>query len=104
MRHSKYNAIKTIVDGITFDSKHEAERYRELRMLELCGKISSLELQPRFDVIVNGIKVCRYYADFRYIDGDGAIVVEDAKGVKTAVYRLKKRLVKAIYGIDIVEV
>ena len=104
MRHGKYNAIKTTVYGITFDSKHEAERYCQLHALELEGEISGLELQPRFRLSINGVKICDYYADFSYYDKEGCHIVEDAKGFKTAVYRLKKKLFKALYDFDIVEV
>jgi len=101
-RTGKYNAKKTVVDGITFDSKKEARRYSELKLLEKCGEIHSLELQPRFDLIVNGAKCGYYKADFRYTEKSKEIV-EDCKGFKTPVYRLKKKLVKAIYGVDILE-
>lgn len=93
------------MNGIRFDSKREAKRYQELCLLEKAGGIAKLELQPRFPLVVNGEKITSYRADFRYLDvRSGEIVVEDAKGVKTPVYRLKKKLVRAIYGIDIQEV
>ena len=101
-RNGKYNAIKTVVDGVTFDSRKEARRYSELKLLEKCGKIHSLTLQPRFDLIVNGTKCGFYRADFKYTENNREIV-EDCKGFKTPVYRLKKKLVKAIYGVDILE-
>ena len=102
---SKYHAIKTEVDGFIFDSKAEARRYKELRLLEKNGDIADLELQPKFLVEVKGKKICTYLADFQYFDrAKGAHVVEDVKGVKTPVYRLKKKLVEAIYGIEIIEV
>lgn len=99
---NKYRAIKAVVDGITFDSKKEARRYGQLKLLARAGKISELKLQPRFDLIVNGCKCGFYKADFEYIE-DGKRVVEDVKGMKTPIYNLKKKLVKAIYGIDIFE-
>lgn len=99
---SKYGAIKTIVDGIKFDSKKEAKRYVELKLLVKAGVISELKLQPRFDLIINGCKCGFYKADFEYIE-NGKIVVEDVKGKKTPVYNLKKKLIKAIYGFDIFE-
>lgn len=101
---NKYRAIKTEVDGITFDSKREAARYMELVLLERAGEISRLELQPKYDCVVNGKKICTYKADFRYFDANGS-VVEDVKGMKTPVYRLKKKLVEALYpGVTIQEV
>ena len=101
---SKYRAVKTEVDGITFDSKREAARYMELVLLERAGEISHLELQPKYDCVVNGHNSCTYKADFRYFDANGS-VVEDVKGMKTPVYRLKKKLVEALYpGVTIQEV
>ena len=99
---NKYHAQKTEVDGIWFASKKEANRYIELRLLERAGEISDLKLQPRFPIVMNGIKVCTYIADFQYID-KGKVVTEDVKGVKTPTYKIKKKLVKAVYNIDILE-
>ena len=99
---SKYNAVKTVVDGIKFDSKKEARRYSQLKLMEKSGAISDLSLQPRFDLIVNGKKCGFYKADFKYVE-NGKEVIEDVKGMLTPVYRLKKKLVKAIYNIDIFE-
>lgn len=73
-------------------------------MLERAGEIHGLILQPEFPIIVNGKKICKYIADFRYVNRDIETVVEDAKGVKTDVYRLKKKLVEALYGITVQEV
>ena len=100
---SKYGAIKTEVDGFVFASKREAHRYSELKLAERNGDISNLELQPKFPLIVNGKKVATYIADFRYKER-GEVVIEDAKGFRTAIYRLKKKIVEAQYGIEIVEV
>lgn len=101
----KYGNKKTVVDGITFASKAEARRYGELKILERCKHIADLRLQPRFDCIVNGTKVCTYIADFQYFDlKAGANVVEDVKGFKNMFYRLKKKLVHACLGIEIKEV
>tara|TARA_R110000824_G_scaffold36098_1_gene112426 strand:- start:2528 stop:2836 length:309 start_codon:yes stop_codon:yes gene_type:complete len=101
---TKYRAIKTEVDGITFDSRKEAARYKELILLEKSGVISHLELQPQYDCVVDGKKICSYRADFRYFD-EKSCVIEDVKGYKTPVYKLKKKLVEALYpGMKIVEV
>ena len=101
-RTSKYGAIKTEVDGITFASRAEANRYSELKLLEAAGEISRLELQPKYPLVVNGVKVAEYRGDFLYIQ-DGHKVLEDVKGVATPVFRLKKKLVNALYNIDILE-
>ncbi len=103
-RANKFRAVKTVVDGATFASKAEARRYNELRLMERAGDISRLELQPKFPVHINGVLVCTYIADFAYFTSSQR-VVEDVKGVKTPVYRLKKKLVEAVYpGVTIVEV
>ena len=101
-KRSKYGNKKTEVDGITFDSKAEARRYGELKLLERAGEIRSLELQPSFALEVNGVHVCRYIGDFRYVDmRDSSIVVEDVKGVETKEFRIKKKLMQAIHGISV---
>ena len=104
-RPNKYGARKTEVDGITFDSKAEARRYGELKLLEQAEEITALELQPKFPVEVNGKKICTWKGDFRYwCNRGGGWVVEDVKGFRTPVYRLKKKLVEAIYDIEVTEV
>src|SRR5215472_11982204 len=90
---SKYHNRKTLYKGIQFDSQKEANRYQELLLLERAGEIHHIEIQPRYDIVVNGKHICYYYADFRYKDvAKDAVVVEDVKSpaTKTAVYRLKK--------------
>jgi hypothetical protein len=105
-RTSKYGAIKTEVDGITFASRAEANRYSELKLLEAAGEISRLELQPKYPLVVNGVKVAEYRGDFLYIQ-DGHKVLEDVKGAhKSAAYtifRVKKKLMLACYGIEVLE-
>ena len=106
-KRSKYGNVKVEVDGHKFDSKAEGARYWDLKQLERAGEIADLELQPKFPLLVHGIRVAEYRADFRYRDADGAIVVEDVKSEitrKKEVYRLKKKMVQAQYGIEIVEV
>lgn len=103
MRRRKFGNEPVVVDGHRFASKREARRYAELRLLERKGAISDLQLQPRFPITVNGLTICRYFADFSYMR-DGQTVVEDAKGVKTPVYKLKKKLLKAVCGLEVVEV
>lgn len=101
---SKYGNVKTVVDGIQFDSKKEATRYCQLKLLQKAGKISDLRLQPKFDLVVCGTKICRYIADFEYIE-NGLVIVEDVKSTatKTQVYRLKNKLMKAVLKIEILE-
>lgn len=99
---NKYRNVKTTLYGITFDSKREASRYADLRLLQQGGAISDLRTQVPYDLTVNGVKVCKYIADFVYMRGDEQ-VVEDSKGMKTAVYNLKKKLMKAVHGIVVEE-
>lgn len=106
----KYHAKPTVTDGIRFASKAEAARYLELVLLQRAGAIRDLELQPAFPITVYGRDGSPhtpivYVADFRYRSGqEGILVVEDVKGVRTPVYRLKKKLVEAQYGITITEI
>ena len=100
---SKMRNVRTTVDGITFDSKREANRYAELRLELLAGEIAELELQMPFSLDVNGFHVCDYVADFVYVR-NGLQVVEDAKGKPTDVYVIKRALMRAVHGIKIVEV
>lgn len=104
MKSSKYGSKKTTVDGIEFDSKREAERWSILKMIQLGGEISDLQRQMPLSIIINGIKVCDFICDFVYVETkSGKTIHEDSKGFKTPVYRLKKRLVRASLGIDIME-
>lgn len=99
---SKYRSIPVEVDGIRFASKKEARRYQVLKARWDAGEIIGLVTQPRYVLKVNGEKVGTYVGDFLYIE-DGREVLEDVKGVRTPIYRLKKKLMKALYGIDILE-
>ena len=104
LRRGKYNNVKIEIDGFKFDSKKEAKRYGELKLLVMGGEVFNLELQPKFPCVVNGVKVCTYIADFRY-SARGGDVIEDVKGMKTRVYRLKKKLVEALYpSVKITEI
>ncbi len=100
---SKYRNVRTTVDGITFASRREANRYVELRIELLTSEIEELELQKAFSLDVNGIHICDYVADFVY-RRSGREIVEDAKGPRLELFKLKKALMKAILGIDVVEV
>ena len=104
---TKYRNRKTEYLGIQFDSLKEMKRYQDLVLLERAGQIQDLELQPRYDLIVNGHKLGFYRGDFRYKDvATDRVVLEDVKSpvTRTAVYMLKKKLVKAIYDVEITEV
>lgn len=101
-RRGKYGNKKTEVDGRMFDSKREANRYGELKLLEKDGQIINLQCQRTYRLEVNGILVCKYIADFVYGEG-GKLVVEDTKGHRTREYILKKKLMRAVHGIEIRE-
>lgn len=102
-RKLKYRNKPVTIDDHWFPSRKEAKRYGQLKILSMAGKITDLRLQQRFILSVNDIKVTTYVADFTYYR-DGQFIVEDAKGIRTAAYVLKRRLFRAIHGFDIVEV
>jgi hypothetical protein len=99
MRFHKYGAKKTEIDGIAFDSKSEAKRYQELKLLERGGAIQNLSLQPRFTLQEGFLNVdtlekerkIEYVADFMYTENNETIV-EDVKGFKTSDYKIKRKL------------
>lgn len=129
---SKYGAVKVTVDGIAFDSKREAQRYHELKLMEKAGEIRNLVLQPTFECWTSMGKgfsdkpIGVYRADFQYEERPSKtcdchlhecqvcdicqgvspwpLVVEDVKGFKTPLYRWKKKHVEAQYGITIREI
>lgn len=96
---SKYRNQKTELDGVTYDSKKEARRAAELNLMLKNGEIVTLARQVRFR-LVKGVE---YVADFAYTTKDGAQIIEDVKGMKTAAYKIKKKLLKEMHGIEIVE-
>lgn len=108
---SKYYSRKVIIDGIKFDSKKEGNRYLELKLLLKAGKIRDLELQKKFELLpkykINNktIRAISYIADFVYWDiSKNEMIIEDTKGFKTEVYKMKKKLFEYKYGIEIKEV
>lgn len=107
---SKFHAKKTTVDGIVFDSKREAARYQELKLMERAGTIRDLRRQVRYELIpafdCNGkhYRPTAYIADFVYIDAKtGEEIVEDVKGYRPDIYRLKSKLFAYRYGVSILE-
>ena len=101
----KYGNKKVTVDGIKFDSRWESQRYLYLKSLERAGTVKDLELQVKFPIVINGEKICSYIADFRYKrqnqQDEWYDIVEDAKGVETPEFKLKKKLMKAVHGVEI---
>lgn len=105
---NKYGARKTIVDGITFDSKKESNRYVELKLLEKQHLISELNTQTKFNLIPkqDGERAVNYYADFTYID-NGVLIVEDVKSAATRKrqdYIIKRKLMLYVHNIKIKEI
>lgn len=101
-RNGKFNAIAIATSEGRFDSKMEYQRYLTLKLMQRAGEISDLQRQVRYNLVAGGIEICTYVADFVYKKQD-SVVVEDAKGFKTPEYRLKKRLMRDILGIEILE-
>lgn len=108
---TKYSNKKTLVDGIWFDSKKEANRYQDLLLMQKAKVIRNLAIQQVFElvpsVVLNGRKrpPVRYKADFTYFDDrqGGEFVVEDVKGFRTEGYKIKRHLMKAVHGIEVLE-
>lgn len=119
--YNKYNNKKVFLDGIKFDSKREAERWQELKILEKAGEITDLKRQVKFELIPNqrepdtigprgGVhkgklieQECYYVADFTYTE-NGKLIVEDTKGMRTPDYIIKRKLMLYIHNIRIKEV
>ena len=105
-KESKYHNRKVTVDGITFDSVKEASRWQELRLLEKAGEIVGLNRQQKIELIPKTklYRAVSYVCDFVYFDKrTGKTVYEDTKGMKTDVYKLKKKLLYWRHGIEILE-
>jgi hypothetical protein len=117
MSYKKYKNIPTHIHGIRFDSAKEGKRYLELKIMERAGEITALELQPRYNLVIDAApvrytspskaggkasnRVIYYKADFQYRNKEGNLVVEDVKGVDTAASKLKRALVEHMYRIKI---
>lgn len=124
---NKYGSKKVEIDGIVFDSKREAKRWTELKLLERTGHISELRRQVEYVLIpeqrewTNEIyqkgrnkgcfkkgklleRKCSYFADFVYLDSVGRISVEDTKGMRTKDYIIKRKLMLHVFGIKIKEI
>ena len=122
MPKSKYHNKKITVDGITFDSKKEANRWCELLLLERAGQIKNLERQKVFELIPTQREILpekdkygnnklgkvierpvKYKADFTYIE-NGKMIVEDTKGYRTSEYVMKRKMMLYLHGIRIREI
>ena len=120
-KNNKYSNQKVTIDGETFDSKKEARRYYELKLLERAGEIKNLQRQTKFLLIPSQFeevidakgkpkqkcieRACVYVADFQYQDANtGELIVEDTKGVRTKEYIIKRKLMLSVYNIKIKEI
>jgi hypothetical protein len=106
----KYRNEPTVLDGMRFDSKAEARRYAELKIMEKAGVISDLQRQVKYVLIPAQARPsggtereCSYIADFTYVRDDGVKVCEDVKGAATPEYRLKRKLILHVHGVEILE-
>tara|TARA_R110002126_G_scaffold153682_3_gene300817 strand:+ start:5663 stop:6001 length:339 start_codon:yes stop_codon:yes gene_type:complete len=106
IKKNKYNAKKTEYNGFTYDSKKEAGYAKKLDLLKMASgndKVLSVERQVPYAMIVNTVKICTYRLDFK-VTYPNRVEHVDVKGMLTAIYRLKKKLMKALHDIDIIEV
>lgn len=101
-KRNKYGAKGTRIDGIYFDSQKEAKYYGQLKMRKLAGDIRDFKVHQVFDFVVNGVHICQYEVDFVIWHNSGRYEYVDVKGVKTEVWTIKARLLKALHSIDVV--
>lgn len=105
--NQKFRNKPTIVDGIRFPSKKEAQRWRDLLLLQANGEVRNIRRQVEYRLEVLGMLICKYRADFVYDELRASVwtdeIVEDVKGYRTPEYRLKRKLMKACLGIEIRE-
>lgn len=99
---NKFRNVITEIDGIKFRSKLEGTRYLQLKMMLRAGLIHDMKMQVPYDLQVNGVHITRYIADFVVTYADGTVVVEDTKGVETEAFKIKKNLMLATLGIEII--
>jgi hypothetical protein len=103
-RDAKYGNTRAMYRGRAYDSKAEM-KYAMLLDAEVAnGRVANWQSQYPLPIFHNGIDICTYYADFRVQYADGHVEFVDVKGVRTDIYRLKKKLVRAFHGIIIKEV
>jgi hypothetical protein len=94
---SKYHNKSSVYDGYYYASKLEAGHAQNLDILKKAGKVKKWERQIPIDLMANGVKICRYYCDFKVWWKDGRVTLEETKGIETDVYRIKRKLLEALY-------
>ena len=113
-RKHKFDTQRQEIDGYKFQSKAEAERYEQLKLLEAAEKIREIEVHPRFKIVVNGVKICTVVLDFQYYDYENCRhVYEDVKverrgrdgkvafSTDTRISKIGRKLLDAVHGIDV---
>jgi len=100
-KRNKFGNVATVIDGHRFASKLEGTRYLQLKMLKAGGMVTEFYCQQTFTLEVNGLHICRYIADFEVHWSDGRVTIEDTKGVETPDFKIKKKLMLAIHGIEV---
>lgn len=101
-KYNKFGNVATVIDGHRFASKLEGTRYLQLKMLRNGGVITGFRMQVPYVIEVNGHRICEYRADFVIDWPDGTTTVEDTKGVETPDFKLKKKLMLAVHGIEVI--
>jgi hypothetical protein len=119
VRVNKFNAVRTVTENASYDSRKEARDGESLFQMQDAGLIRDLEIHPRYRIEVNGLKICDYEADARFVtcceielntlDGmrtfpAGVQITTDSKGFKNRVYLMKRKLMWAVLGIEVIEV
>lgn len=100
-KRNKYGAVSQWIDGYYFKSKKEARRYGTLKTLQMAKEISELKVHPKYPITINGKEICNVELDFSY-KKDGNLVVEDTKGMDLPISKLKRKMVNAVYGFEVV--
>lgn len=100
-KRSKYGNKKVQADGYTFDSQAEYRHYLELKWRKSVGEICDLKIHPRYKIVVSDQLICTYVADFEYKDQQLKQHIIDVKGVETGIFKLKRKLMRIVNGLEI---
>jgi hypothetical protein len=100
-RPQKYGAVAVVTDEGRFASQREYQHWCVSKLRQRAGEIRNLERQVRFRLEINGVHICDYIADEVYFERDRRVVV-DVKGVETPEWKLKAKLMLALYGIEVI--
>lgn len=100
-RPQKYGAVAVVTDEGRFASQREYQHWCVSKLRQRAGEIRNLERQVKFKIEINGTHICDYIADEVYFEGQRRVVV-DVKGVETPEFKLKRKLMAALYGIEVI--